>query len=125
MQTGSVPVAQDRSNQPIRKVWLPLDMKTAVKELCWQNRTKPSPYLVGLVREVSAHPEQFAGAPPPAGGGYISLYIDDESWKEGVAVATAHHTTLSAMVRVAIVRDLTKASIPWPVTTAEHMPARE
>jgi hypothetical protein len=100
-------------------------MKTAVKELCWQNRTKPSPYLAGLVREVSEHPDQFSGAAPPAGGGYISLYIDNETWTEGVAQATAHGSTLSAMVRVAIVRDLTMASIPWPVTTVEHMPARE
>lgn len=118
-------MAQSRPNQPIRKVWLPTDMKTAVRELCWQNRTKPSPYLAGLVREVIEHPEEFSGAPPPAGGGYISLYIDDETWAEGVASAAAYHATLSAMVRVAIVRDLTKASIPWPVTTVEHIPARE
>lgn len=115
-----MPVAQkDRTNQPIRKVWLPIEMKSAVKEMCWENRTKPSPYIAGLVREVSRHPEQFAGAPPPAGGGYISLYIDDETWANGVALAKAHGTTLSAMVRVAIVRDLTMADIPWSATTPD------
>lgn len=120
---------KDRSNQPIRKVWLPVDMKVAVREMCWRNRTKPSPYIAGLVREVSENPEQFAGAPPPAGGGYISLYIDDETWTNGVALATSQGTTLSAMVRVAIVRDLTLAGIPWPATTPDmrksDMPKKE
>lgn len=118
-----------RVNQPIRKVWLPTDMKTAVRELCWRNRTKPSPYLTALVREVTENPRQFLVGTPPAGGGYISLYIDDETWKRGVATATEYHTTLSAMVRTAILRDLTEAGIPWPVTNAveepEDIPARE
>jgi len=118
-------VAQSRPNQPIRKVWLPLDMKSAVKELCWQDRTKPSPYLVGLIHEVTENPDDFIDDPPPAGGGYISVYIDDLSWEKGIEVGHTNGTTLSAMVRKAIVRDLTKASIPWPVITAEHMPARE
>jgi hypothetical protein len=104
-------------------------MKSAVKELCWRNRTKPSPYLAGLVREVTENPREFLVGTPPAGGGYISLYIDDETWKSGVATATQYQTTLSAMVRTAILRDLTAAGIPWPVTIAveepEDIPARE
>ena len=121
---------KNRADQPVRKVWVPATMKTAVIELCWRNRTKPSPYLLELIHEISEHPERFEGEHiPPAGNSYISVYIDDESWERGLAVAAEWNTRLSAVVRVAIARDLTEANIPWDATTArprnDHIPIRE
>jgi len=105
-------------------------MKTAVRELCWRNRTKPSPYLVGIIREITEHPERFEGEEiPPAGRDYLSLYIEDEAWERGLATAAEYNTRLSAMVRVAIARDLTKENIPWDVTMTrprhDYIPMRE
>ena len=119
-----------RANQPIRKVWVPREMKVAVRELCWQNRTKPSPYIAGLIRDIIASPDGFESAPvPPAGLDYLSVYISDDEWNKGLAVAERYRVRLSALVRVAIARDLTKANIPWDVTTIrprdDYIPKRE
>jgi post-segregation antitoxin (ccd killing protein) len=121
---------KSRAGQPIRKVWLPATMKQAVNELCWRNRTKPSPYLLDIIQEVAEHSERFEGAHiPPAGNSYISVYIDDESWERGLAAAADLGVRLSALVRVAIARDLTEAHIPWDATTTrprnDHIPIRE
>lgn len=119
-----------RANQPIRKVWVPREMKVAVRELCWQNRTKPSPYIAGIIHEIIEHPQGFEDAAvPPAGLDYLSVYISDDEWNKGLAVAEQYRVRLSALVRVAIARDLTKANIPWDVTTTrprnDHIPTRE
>lgn len=119
-----------KPSQKIRKVWLPNEMKTAMQELCWQNRTKPSPYIAGLIQSIVDEPSVCEGmAVPPAGLDYASVYVTDEVWYQGVEVATAYGTKLSAMVRALIARDLAEEGIPWDVTTArprnEHIPKME
>lgn len=114
----------------IRKVWLPTEMKEAVAELCWKRRTKPSPYIAGLIQGFLNAPNQYGGrAIPPAGKDYASVYIHDSLWTAGAERAEQIGVTLSAVVRVAIAVDLEAEGIPWDVTTArpknEHIPMRE
>lgn len=117
-------------NRRVRKVWLPTELKEAVKELCWRNRTKPSPYLLTLINEVIDFPEHFEDVDvPPAGLDNISVWVDSETWLKGVGTAAKAGASLSAMVRVAVIRDLDEAGIPWDVSTPRprnaHIPARE
>lgn len=105
-------------------------MKAAMQEYCWRKRIKPSPYLAGLIREIIESPEKFEGASiPPAGLDYASVYVNDETWTQGMEVAEVYDVKLSAMVRVGIARDLTAEDIPWSVTTArprnDSIPIRE
>lgn len=105
-------------------------MKSALQEYAWRNRSKPSVVIVGLIQEIVDHPERFEGAAvPPAGLDYASVYISEELWGQGVAVAETYDVKLSAMVRVGIARELAAEGIPWDVTTArprnDHIPTRE
>lgn len=114
----------------VRKVWLPSEMKAAVEHYCWTKRTKPSPYIVSLIERIIANPTEFAGASiPPAGTAYASIYVHDDVWLEGGAVAKRLGTRLSALVRVAIAADLAAEGIPWDATTKrplnEHIPVSE
>jgi hypothetical protein len=114
----------------IRKVWLPTEMKEAVAEFCWKNRTKPSPFIVELIQGYLDDPAKYAGQPiPPAGKDYSSVYIRDSIWSAAVEQAAQSGVRLSAVVRVAIAARLAEEGIPWDVTTArpknEHIPIRE
>jgi hypothetical protein len=107
-----------KPSQRIRKVWLPTEMKTAMQEYCWRHRTKPSPFISEIIREIIADPNIYAGlAVPPAGLDYSSVYVDDETWEKGSYVAEAQSIRLGAMVRVGIAKKLEEESIPWSVTT--------
>jgi hypothetical protein len=114
----------------VRKVWLPTPMKEAVREYCWRHRTKPSPYLAAIIQEVIDFPERFEDVGvPPAGLDNVSVWINTQTWNKAVKVAASYGVKLSAMVRVAIARDLEEASIPWDTSTLRprnnHIPARE
>ena len=105
-------------------------MKSAMQELCWRRRIKPSPFIAGLIQEITESPERYEGAAvPPAGLDYASVYVNDETWAQGMAVAETYDVKLSAMVRVGIARELAAEGIPWDVTTArprnDHIPTRE
>lgn len=114
----------------IRKVWLPTEMKQAVAEYCWAERTKPSPFIAELIQGYLDNPNQYAGEPiPPAGKDYASVYIRDSVWIAATEQAAQSGVRLSAVVRVAIAKRLAEKGIPWDVTTArpknEHIPVRE
>jgi hypothetical protein len=105
-------------------------MKTAVKEYCWRQRTKPSPYIYGIIQEVIDFPEHFEGvAIPPAGGDNFSVWTDMDTWNRAIAVSVELNTRLSAMVRVAMARDLEEEGIPYHVSTVnprnDYIPIRE
>jgi hypothetical protein len=105
-------------------------MKTAMQELCWRRRTKPSPFITSIVQELIDTPEHFEDVDvPPAGLDYSSVYIDDATWQKGIEVAATLKTRVSAVVRVGIARELEEEGIPWDVSTIrprkEHIPARE
>jgi len=119
-----------KPSQRIRKVWLPSEMKAAMQEYCWKHRTKPSPFIAGIIQEIVDHPERYTGVlVPPAGLDYSSVYIDEETWQKGIDTATTHGTRLSAMVRVGIARELETEGIPYHVSTArprnEYIPDQE
>lgn len=119
-----------KPNQRIRKVWLPTEMKEAIYDWAWRNQTKPSPVAASIIDKVIAEPESFAGKPvPPAGKDYLSVYVNEERWAEGLTVASSMRTTLSGMVRVGIADILADANIPWDAQTARPrnavIPARE
>ncbi len=118
------------SKPRIRKVWLPTELKGALEELCWEKRTKPSPFIVKIITNFLADPKQYGGLPvPPAGKDYASVYISDDVWIPAVDLADSMGTRLSAVVRAAIADSLNKNGIPWDVTTPrpknEHIPIRE
>lgn len=114
----------------IRKVWLPTEMKEALAELCWKRRSKPSPYIVGIIQGFLDDPNRYAGAEiPPAGKDYSSVYIRDSVWFAAIKEAEDRGVRLSAVVRVAIAADLAEEGIPWDVSTArpqnKRIPDRE
>lgn len=114
----------------VRKVWLPTEMKTAVRELCWRRRTKPSPYIAEVIDNAINFPEQYEDVDVPAAGlDNISVWITSERWADGVRVAEGLGTTLSAIVRVAVARDLEAEGIQWDASTPRprnvRIPARE
>lgn len=118
------------TNLKSRKVWMLSTMKEAIQERCWDKRVKASPWLATLIQQIIENPEQYEGATvPPAGPDYLSIYIADEKWLEGVEVAAMMHTRLGAMIRVAVARILEEEGIPWDVSTArprnESIPIRE
>ena len=114
----------------VRKVWLPTAMKDAVREYCWRHRTKPSPFIATLIQEVIDFPEHFEDTDVPAAGlDNISVWIDSATWQKAVGVAKAYNTQLSAMIRVAVARELEAEGIPWDTSTPrprnERIPAKE
>lgn len=122
--------ASGKPNPGIRKVWVPKEMKEALNEYCWRNRTKPSPFVVGLVREIVAFPERYEETEvPPAGQSHLSVYIEDSLWEEGLATAKSYKVHLSAMIRVGIARELESERIPWDTSTIRpkntHIPMKE
>jgi len=103
----------------IRKVWVPTEMKTAIETLCWQKRTRPSPFIVSIIEGFLADPDAYRGAEiPPAGRDYVSLYIDDSVWREATDTADSMGTRLSAVVRVGVARVLAEEGIPLEVHAA-------
>lgn len=111
-------------------MWLPTEMKTAVRELCWRRRTKPSPYIAEVIDNAINFPEQYEDVDVPAAGlDNISVWITSERWADGVRVAEGLGTTLSAIVRVAVARDLEAEGIQWDASTPRprnvRIPARE
>ena len=114
----------------IRKVWLPTEMKEALSELCWMQKTKPSPYIVGIIQGFLDDSDRYAGAEiPPAGKDYASVYIRDSVWFAAIKEAEDRGVRLSAVVRVGIAAGLAEAGIPWDVSTArpqnKRIPIRE
>jgi hypothetical protein len=114
----------------IRKVWLPAEMKVAIREYCWRMRTKPSPFMVGIIQEVIDFPENFEGADiPPAGTDHQSVYIDPAVWEKGTEVAARYRVSLAGMIRVGVARELAAEGILWDVSTVrprnDRIPDRE
>jgi len=102
----------------IRKVWLPAEMKVALREYCWRHRTKPSPFVVGIIQEVIESPHHFEDFEiPPAGQDHMSLYVYDEVWEAGLKAAEVYGVHLSAIIRAGIARELATEGIPWAVST--------
>jgi hypothetical protein len=105
-------------------------MKTAVRELCWRRRTKPSPFIAEIIEQAIDFPERFEDVDVPAAGlDNISVWISTERWAKGVETATALGTTLSAIVRVAVARELEEEGIQWDASTPRprnvRIPSRE
>jgi hypothetical protein len=114
----------------IRKVWLPGEMKEALREFCWRHRTKPSPFIVSIIEEVIESPHHFEDSDvPPAGQEHISVYVQDEVWFAGIEAAEPYGFPLSALIRVGIARELATEGIPWTTSTPrprnDHIPIRE
>lgn len=114
----------------IRKVWVSVEMKEALREYCWRRRTKTSPFVVGLIKEVIEFPEHFEGtAVPPAGSDHLSIYVDPAVWEEGSKTAKKFNVALAALLRVGIARELEEEGIPWDVSTPrprnDHIPNLE
>lgn len=101
----------------IKKVWLPTEMKVAVKELCWRRHTQPSPFLLSVIENLIEDPTPTEGEEvPPAGGDYLSVYLPKEVWEAGVALASTYGVRLSALVRVRLAQILMDEDIPWAVS---------
>lgn len=109
----------------IRKVWLPTEMKTALDEMLWKYRDKPSPHIASIVREFVQDPDKYRGLSiPPAGKDYASVYISDDDWLPAVEQANAMGVQLSAVVRARIAQELEAEGITWTVSTARPKNAR-
>jgi hypothetical protein len=107
------------SKPRIRKVWLPTEMKVAIEEYCWQNRTKVSPFIVGIIGEFMDDPASLAGVSvPPAGKDYASVYVSDDIWLRAMEQAEKMGTRLSAVVRARANQVLAEAGITWSTETA-------
>jgi len=105
-------------------------MKDALREYCWRKRTKPSTYVREVVQQIIEFPEMFEDVDvPPAGRNDLSVWVEPDDWNKAVAVADTLGTRVSAMIRVAIDRDLQEEGIPYHVSTIspkhEHIPRKE
>ena len=113
-----------------RKVGMSPLMLDVVKEMCWRWKTRPSPYIVGIIERIVEEPKGPGGLPvPPAGDTGASIHIDPDLWDTAKKVAAARGTTMHAMIWAAVQLDLTLENIPWDASTKRpqnaHIPIQE
>jgi hypothetical protein len=104
--------------QNYRKVWLPTEVREAIKDYADRNDTKPSPLIAQIVQQIVDDPKQYGGADVPAAGpNYISAYVNPALWEQGMEAVAPYGVHLGSVIRVELRRRLAADGVPWEATS--------